>query len=94
MADGLPREASTHLQSGAVAREHHDHRPTAGRHHGRAPPAADARRAHGGKDYRVRSLANALCLWYDVDRADVPGKFPYFPDERHWSATPGDATAW
>jgi dipeptidyl aminopeptidase/acylaminoacyl peptidase len=48
---------------------------------------------HGDKDYRV-PIGEALRLWWDLMRFDVPAKFLYFPDENHWVLTPGNATVW
>jgi dipeptidyl aminopeptidase/acylaminoacyl peptidase len=48
---------------------------------------------HGDKDYRV-PIGEALRLWYDLCRFDVPAKFLYFPDENHWVLTPGHARVW
>jgi len=48
---------------------------------------------HGDKDYRV-PIGEALRLWWDLVRFEVPAKFLYFPDENHWVLTPGNATVW
>ena len=48
---------------------------------------------HGDRDYRV-PIGEALRLWYDLRRFDVPAKFLYFPDENHWVLTPGHARVW
>ena len=48
---------------------------------------------HGDKDYRV-PIGEALRLWWDLGRFDVPAKFLYFPDENHWILTPGHARVW
>jgi dipeptidyl aminopeptidase/acylaminoacyl peptidase len=48
---------------------------------------------HGDKDYRV-PIAEALRLWWDLVRFEVPARFLYFPDENHWILTPGNATVW
>ena len=48
---------------------------------------------HGDRDYRV-PIHNALRLWSDLLRHDVPAKFLYYPDENHWVLTPGNATVW
>ena len=48
---------------------------------------------HGNRDYRV-PLSEALRLWWDLNRHQVPAKFLYFPDENHWILTPGNATVW
>jgi dipeptidyl aminopeptidase/acylaminoacyl peptidase len=48
---------------------------------------------HGDKDYRV-PIGEALRLWWDLTRFEVPAKFLYFPDENHWVLTPGNATVW
>jgi dipeptidyl aminopeptidase/acylaminoacyl peptidase len=48
---------------------------------------------HGDRDYRV-PIDNALRLWSDLLRHDVPARFLYYPDENHWILTPGNATVW
>jgi dipeptidyl aminopeptidase/acylaminoacyl peptidase len=48
---------------------------------------------HGNLDYRV-PLSEALRLWWDLNRLDVPAKFLYFPDENHWILSPGNARIW
>ena len=48
---------------------------------------------HGDKDYRV-PIGEALRLWWDLTRFEVPAKFLYYPDENHWILTPGNATVW
>lgn len=48
---------------------------------------------HGDKDYRV-PIAEALRLWWDLNRSGAEAKFLYFPDENHWVLTPGNATIW
>ena len=48
---------------------------------------------HGNRDYRV-PLSEALRLWWDLSRHQVPAKFLYFPDENHWILTPGNAMVW
>jgi dipeptidyl aminopeptidase/acylaminoacyl peptidase len=48
---------------------------------------------HGDKDYRV-PIGEALRLWWDLQRQQVPSKFLYFPDEGHWILSPGNATVW
>jgi dipeptidyl aminopeptidase/acylaminoacyl peptidase len=48
---------------------------------------------HGNKDYRV-PFGEALRLWWDLNRHDVPAKFLYFPDENHWILAPGNARVW
>jgi dipeptidyl aminopeptidase/acylaminoacyl peptidase len=48
---------------------------------------------HGDKDYRV-PIGEALRLWYDLQKRDIPSKFLYFPDENHWVLTPGNAQVW
>jgi dipeptidyl aminopeptidase/acylaminoacyl peptidase len=48
---------------------------------------------HGDKDYRV-PIGEALRLWYDLCRFEVPAKFLYFPEEDHWVLTPGHARVW
>lgn len=44
-------------------------------------------RGHGGKDYRV-PVGQALGLYDDLQRLDVPVKFLYFADERHAIGAP------
>jgi dipeptidyl aminopeptidase/acylaminoacyl peptidase len=48
---------------------------------------------HGDKDYRV-PIGEALRLWYDLQKREVPSKFLYFPDENHWVLTPGNSVVW
>jgi dipeptidyl aminopeptidase/acylaminoacyl peptidase len=48
---------------------------------------------HGQRDYRV-PLSEALRLWTDLQRHDVPARFLYFPDENHWILKPGNARVW
>jgi dipeptidyl aminopeptidase/acylaminoacyl peptidase len=48
---------------------------------------------HGNLDYRV-PLGEALRLWWDLKRHQVPAKFLYFPDENHWILKPGNSKAW
>jgi dipeptidyl aminopeptidase/acylaminoacyl peptidase len=48
---------------------------------------------HGNKDYRV-PFGEALRLWWDLNRNEVPAKFLYFPDENHWILGPGNARVW
>lgn len=48
---------------------------------------------HGDKDYRV-PVGEALRLWTDLIRAEVPAKFLFFPDENHWILKPGNARVW
>ena len=48
---------------------------------------------HGDKDYRV-PIGEALRLWWDLQRQQVPSKFLYFPDEGHWVLKPGNAQVW
>jgi dipeptidyl aminopeptidase/acylaminoacyl peptidase len=48
---------------------------------------------HGDKDYRV-PIGEALRLWNDLGRFEVPAKFLYFPDENHWILTPGHIKVW
>jgi dipeptidyl aminopeptidase/acylaminoacyl peptidase len=48
---------------------------------------------HGDKDYRV-PVGEALRLWWDLQRQQVPSKFLYFPDEGHWILKPGNAQVW
>jgi dipeptidyl aminopeptidase/acylaminoacyl peptidase len=48
---------------------------------------------HGDKDYRV-PIGEALRLWWDLQRQEVPSKFLYFPDEGHWILKPGNAQVW
>ena len=48
---------------------------------------------HGNLDYRV-PISEALQLWTDLRRHDVPSQYLYFPDENHWVLKPGNAIAW
>ncbi|HEX6447337.1 MAG TPA: S9 family peptidase [Streptosporangiales bacterium] len=48
---------------------------------------------HGDRDYRV-PIGEALRLWSDLARHDVPAQFLYFPDENHWVLSPGNVVAW
>lgn len=48
---------------------------------------------HGNMDYRV-PISEALQLWTDLRRHDVPSQYLYFPDENHWILKPGNAIAW
>ncbi|HET6911337.1 MAG TPA: S9 family peptidase [Mycobacteriales bacterium] len=48
---------------------------------------------HGDRDYRV-PIGEALRLWWDLQRREVPSKFLYFPDEGHWILKPGNAEVW
>jgi dipeptidyl aminopeptidase/acylaminoacyl peptidase len=48
---------------------------------------------HGDKDYRV-PIGEGLRLWWDLQRAQVPSKFLYYPDEGHWVLKPGNAEVW
>jgi dipeptidyl aminopeptidase/acylaminoacyl peptidase len=48
---------------------------------------------HGNRDYRV-PVSEALRLWWDLNRHQVPAKFLYFPDENHWILSPGNARIW
>jgi dipeptidyl aminopeptidase/acylaminoacyl peptidase len=48
---------------------------------------------HGDKDYRV-PIGEALRLWTDLMRAEIPAKFLFFPDENHWILKPGNARLW
>ncbi|CAA9415915.1 MAG: Alanyl dipeptidyl peptidase [uncultured Rubrobacteraceae bacterium] len=48
---------------------------------------------HGELDYRV-PIGEALTLWTDLKRHDVPAKFLYFPDENHWILKPNNARLW
>jgi dipeptidyl aminopeptidase/acylaminoacyl peptidase len=48
---------------------------------------------HGNLDYRV-PLGEALRLWWDLKRHQVPAKFLYFPDENHWILKPGNSKVW
>ena len=48
---------------------------------------------HGDRDYRV-PIGEALRLWNDLGRFEVPAKFLYFPDENHWVLTPGHVKVW
>jgi len=48
---------------------------------------------HGDRDYRV-PIGEALGLWADLVRFDVPAKFLYFPDEGHWILKPNHIQLW
>lgn len=48
---------------------------------------------HGNLDYRV-PISEALQLWTDLRRHEVPSQYLYFPDENHWILKPGNATVW
>jgi dipeptidyl aminopeptidase/acylaminoacyl peptidase len=48
---------------------------------------------HGNLDYRV-PISEALQLWTDLRRHEVPSQYLYFPDENHWVLKPGNAIAW
>ena len=48
---------------------------------------------HGNLDYRV-PISEALRLWTDLVRHEVPAKYLYFPDENHWVLKPGNARVW
>jgi dipeptidyl aminopeptidase/acylaminoacyl peptidase len=48
---------------------------------------------HGNLDYRV-PIGEALRLWWDLNRNQVPAKFLYFPDENHWILKPGNSKVW
>ena len=48
---------------------------------------------HGELDARV-PISEALRLWTDLWRHDVPAKFLYFPDEGHWVLKPQNTRLW
>ena len=48
---------------------------------------------HGNLDYRV-PVSEALQLWTDLRRHEVPSQYLYFPDENHWVLKPGNALVW
>ena len=48
---------------------------------------------HGEQDYRV-PIGQALALWTDLRRHQVPGHFLYFPDENHWILKPPNSRLW
>ncbi len=48
---------------------------------------------HGEQDFRV-PISEALRLWTDLRRHDVPAKLLYFPDENHWVLKPQNARLW
>jgi dipeptidyl aminopeptidase/acylaminoacyl peptidase len=48
---------------------------------------------HGDLDDRV-PIGEALRLWTDLKRYDVPARFLFFPDENHWVLKPGNARIW
>jgi dipeptidyl aminopeptidase/acylaminoacyl peptidase len=39
-------------------------------------------------------VGEALRLWWDLQRAQVPSRFLYYPDEGHWILKPGNAQVW
>ena len=48
---------------------------------------------HGELDVRV-PISEALRLWTDLRRHDVPARFLYFPDENHWVLKPQNSRIW
>ncbi|GGO89641.1 S9 family peptidase [Wenjunlia tyrosinilytica] len=48
---------------------------------------------HGARDYRV-PVGEAMALWHDLLRFEVPAKYLYFPDENHWILSPNNAKVW
>ena len=48
---------------------------------------------HGELDHRV-PISEALRLWTDLRRHEVPARFLYFPDEHHWILKPQNARIW
>ena len=48
---------------------------------------------HGELDHRV-PISEALRLWTDLRRHEVPARFLYFPDENHWILKPQNARIW
>ncbi|HET9052007.1 MAG TPA: prolyl oligopeptidase family serine peptidase [Candidatus Dormibacteraeota bacterium] len=48
---------------------------------------------HGELDARV-PVSEALRLWTDLRRNDVPSRFLYFPDENHWVLKPQNVRLW
>ena len=48
---------------------------------------------HGERDLRV-PISEALRLWTDLRRHEVPARFLYFPDENHWILKPQNARLW
>jgi dipeptidyl aminopeptidase/acylaminoacyl peptidase len=48
---------------------------------------------HGDLDDRV-PISEALRLWTDLKRYDVPSRFLFFPDENHWVLKPGNTRVW
>ncbi|MBA3586226.1 MAG: S9 family peptidase [Chloroflexi bacterium] len=48
---------------------------------------------HGQRDLRV-PISEALRLWTDLRRHNVPARFLYFPDENHWILKPQNARVW
>jgi dipeptidyl aminopeptidase/acylaminoacyl peptidase len=48
---------------------------------------------HGERDLRV-PISEALRLWTDLRRHNVPARFLYFPDENHWILKPQNARLW
>jgi dipeptidyl aminopeptidase/acylaminoacyl peptidase len=48
---------------------------------------------HGMRDYRV-PIGEALRLWTDLRRHEVPSRYLLFPDENHWILKPGNVRVW
>ncbi|GAB2573861.1 S9 family peptidase [Streptomyces capparidis] len=48
---------------------------------------------HGARDYRV-PVGEAIALWNDLLRFEVPAMYLYFPDEHHWVLSPNNARIW
>jgi dipeptidyl aminopeptidase/acylaminoacyl peptidase len=48
---------------------------------------------HGAKDYRV-PVGEAMALWHDLLRFEVPAMYLYFPDENHWILSPNNSKVW
>lgn len=48
---------------------------------------------HGELDYRV-PLADGLQMFQALQRAGVPSRFLYFPDENHWVLKPANVKLW
>jgi dipeptidyl aminopeptidase/acylaminoacyl peptidase len=48
---------------------------------------------HGAKDYRA-PVGEAMSLFHDLVRFEVPAKYLYFPDEGHWIMAPNNAKVW
>jgi dipeptidyl aminopeptidase/acylaminoacyl peptidase len=48
---------------------------------------------HGERDHRV-PISEALRLWTDLQRHNVPSRFLFFSDENHWILRPPNVRVW